>query len=481
MKKVYVDFKMTSLKVTILLLLLFITIPINSQTRTFTLEEAIQTALNYNRDIIISKMGVDKADAAVREAFGYALPSVDVSASFSHFLEKPRMPFPDFVSLLGNATYSILFDEGVLPRDDNKFKPVETALQSFAQTNNFESSIQITQALFNSTVFRGIGASKIYSDLSKEDLKRTVATTILNVKKTFYGVILMKRMYDITEASYQNALNNVSNVKAIYEQGLVSEFDLLQAEVRVENIRPVVLQMENSLKNALDGLKIMLGLPQTDDIDVIGEMKFEPYSVAGYNDLVSEAIESNYSIKTLNLKKEVDEAFIHLDLSEYWPTLYAFGNYTYAGSSDDFKFQNYSSAIVGVSLQMNLFTGLQTNNRVQQARISAKQTEQQLYQLKDYISSQVKAKKLELKRVESIIEAQERNVHLAERAYEISVVRYKEGTGNQLEVQNADIALQQARVNRLQSVYEYIIAKAELDELLGKIESEYLNPFLYKD
>jgi outer membrane protein len=465
---------------TVILTVIF-SLQLNAQTRTFTLDEAIQTALIHNREIIISKMSVDKADAAVREAFGYALPTVDVSANFSHFLEKPRMPFPDFVSLLGNATYSILFDENVLPRDDNKFKPVETALQSFAQTNNFESSIQITQTLFNSAVFNGIGASKIYSNLSKEDLKRTVAATILNVKKTFYGVILMQRMYDITNASYQNALKNVSNVKAIYEQGMVSEFDLLQAEVRVENIRPVVLQMENSLKNAIDGLKIMLGLPQTEVIDVIGEMKYEPVVIPGYNELISEAIESNYSIKTLNLKKEVDEAFIHLDLSEYWPTLYAFGNYSYSGSSDDFKFQNYSSAIVGVSFQMNLFTGLKTKNRVQQSTIAAKQTEQQLLQLKDYITSQVKSKMLEIKRVESILDAQERNVQLAERAYDISVVRYKEGIGNQLEVQNADIALQQARANRLQSVYEYIIAKAELDELLGKVDNNYLSPFIYED
>ncbi len=465
---------------TVFLTVMF-SLQLNAQTRTFTLDEAIQTALIHNREIIISKMSVDKADAAVREAFGYALPTVDVSANFSHFLEKPRMPFPDFVSLLGNATYSILFDENVLPRDNNKFKPVETALQSFAQTNNFESSIQVTQTLFNSAVFNGIGASKIYSNLSKEDLKRTVASTILNVKKTFYGVILMQRMYDITNASYQNALKNVSNVKAIYEQGLVSEFDLLQAEVRVENIRPVVLQMENSLKNAIDGLKIMLGLPQTEVIDVIGEMKYEPVAIPGYNELISEAIESNYSIKTLNLKKEVDEAFIHLDLSEYWPTLYAFGNYSYSGSSDDFKFQNYSSAIVGVTFQMNLFTGLQTKNRVQQSTIAAKQTEQQLLQLKDYITSQVKSKMLEIKKVESILDAQERNVQLAERAYDISVVRYKEGTGNQLEIQNADIALQQARANRLQSVYEYIIAKAELDELLGKVDDNYLSQFIYED
>jgi len=461
------------------LLFLLITFLLNgqspSQVRVLTIDDAIKTALGNNADIKIAKKNVEKSEAAVDEAFGYALPSVDLSASFSHFLKKPQTPFPDFAAMLNNATYAVLFDENVIPRDDNKFRPVGFALQSFAQTNSYESSVQITQTLFNSAVFRGIGASQIYLDLAKEDLNRVSSLTVLNVKKSFYGTLLSKELYEITSASYENAQENLRNVNALFQQGLVSEFDALQAEVSVENIRPTVLQMENVLKNAKSKLKILLGISQEEEIDVEGELLYTKESLPDEEDLVSASVGNNYSIKTMGIKMQVDDAFIDLDRSEYWPSLYAFGNYTYAGSADDWAFQNYSSAIIGLTFRMNLFMGGQTKNRVEQAEISLQQTNEQIIQLKEFISSEVKNKLDELIRVQTILEAQERNVKLAEKAYNISIARYNEGTGNQLEIQNSDIALRQAKINRLQSVYNYIIAKAELDDLLGNNSFSFYN------
>lgn len=448
-------------------------INIIAQPKVFTIDTAIKTALGNNRDIKISEYNVMKAGAAVDEAFGYALPSLDFSANFAHYLKKPKMPFPDFESLLKNATYSILFDENVIPRDDNKFSPVLTKLQSFAQTNNYQAQLQLTQTLFSSTVFRGIGASQIYYDLSKAELSNTISKTVLSVQTAFYGVLLSKDILEITKASFDNAQKNLANVKALYQQGLVAEFDMLQAEVQVENIRPTVLQMENMLVNAKNGLKIILGIEQTEEIDVLGSFDYQPELLPDEEALIQEAVNSNYGIKSLELKRTVDQEFIQLDVSEYWPTLAAFGNYTYAGSSDEWKFQNYSAATVGLSFSINLWKGNRTKNKVEQSTITYLQTEEQLRQLKDLVALQVSDKYQELKRVQQVVDAQNKNVKVAERAYDISVIRYKEGDGNQLEIQNADIALKQARINYIQSIHSYLITKFELDELLGKTNSEY--------
>ena len=450
----------------------------NAQSRVLTLDDAIHLALENNNDVKIALMNTGKSRAAVREAFGYALPSLDLSANFAHFLKKPKMPFPDFEALLTNATYSILFDEGVLPRDDNKFKPMQTQLQSFAQTNNYEASLTLTQILFSSTVFRGIGASQIYYDLSISELRNTIGKTKLNVERAFYGSLLMKEMLAITKASFENAQENLRNVNALFNQGLVSDFDRMQAEVQVENIRPTLMQMENMLATTLNDLKLVLGIDQSLDIDVTGEFVYKPEELSEETDMIDFALANNHGLHSLKLKMDVDEAFIQLDVSDYWPTIAAFGNYTYAGSSDKWDFQNYNSATVGVSFTMNLWQGHRTRNRVQQSTLTYKQTEQQLEQFRDYIINQVKAKILELKRVQSLVEAQERNVNLAQRAYEIATIRYKEGTGNQLEVQNADVALKQARINRIQSIHSYIITKYELEQIMGRIDNGYVNPYL---
>jgi outer membrane protein TolC len=459
------------------ILLLFFHCNSSAQAQSFTIDDAIDAALENNTDIKIAVMNLKKADAAVSEAFGYALPSLDLSANFLHYLKKPKMSFPDFESLLTNATYSILFDENVIPRNDSKYRDVSNILQSFSQSNNYQTSLQLTQTLFSSAVFRGIGASQIYLDLAREDLKNKVSETVLNVQKAFYGVLLTKELLKITYESFQNAQDNFTTVKALFDQGFVSDFDKLQAEVQVENIRPVVLQMENNLVNAMNALKIILGLDQQLEIDVTGDFKVEKIQDLADEDLVGQAMQSNYSVKTLTLKQQVDEAFVDLDRAEFWPNLAAFGNYTYAGSSEKWNFQNYSSLTVGLNFSINLFRGWQTNSRIEQSTITYLQTQEHLNQLKDYIKSQVISKLLELKRVTGLIDAQERNVQLAQRAYDIAVLKYKEGTATQLEVQNTDLALKQAKINRLQSLHSYIITKFELDQLLGQTDKDHINVF----
>jgi outer membrane protein TolC len=226
---------------------------------------------------------------------------------------------------------------------------------------------------------------------------------------------------------------------------------------------------------------MVLGFDQSEEIDVDGTISYIKEDIPDKTKTISDALTNNIDIKVLDLKKDVDEAFIDIERADYWPTLAAFGNYTRAGSADDFKFQNYSSAMVGLNFSMNLFKGLRTSHKEQQAKITKQQTEEQYLQLKDFISMQVKMKILELERVQSNIEAQERNVKLAERANEISQVRYKEGTGNQLEIQNADMALRQARINKLQSEYDYMNAKFELEQLLGKLEERFVKKYLIND
>ncbi|MDZ7766020.1 MAG: TolC family protein [Melioribacteraceae bacterium] len=452
-----------------LLLLLLIYSAVNLSAQEFTLDGAIETALKNNREIKIAQLEVKKAEEAVDEAFGYALPSLDVSANFSHFVEKPRMAFPDFESLLTNAAYGILFEENLIPYDESKLMPIQTKLQSFAQTNNYETSAQLTQIIFNSAVFRGIGASEIYLNLSKEQLKAKTADVVFNVKRAFYGVLLSKQFLGITESSLKNAEENLENVRSYHEQGLTSDYEMMQAEVMVENIRPKVYELENIYKDALNKLKIVLGVSQQDEVKVVGNIEYMEHDLPLVDDAISTARNENYDLRSLKVKRQVDEEFVALDRSEYWPQLAAFGNFTYAGSSDDWDFQNYNSTTVGLSLSINIFKGGRTANKVEQSLIGLRQTEEQIKDLEDFLTTEIKNTINNIERVKAQIDAVERNVELAEKTYDIAETRYKEGTGTQLELKNANLELETARTNRLQAVHDYIIAVAKLNKIMGQL------------
>jgi len=456
---------------------LFLTDNITAQTEVISIEDAINYALKNNKDISIARLNVAKSEAAVDEAYGYALPRLDLSAGFSHFIKKPLVPFPDFSALLKNATYGILFDENVLPRDENKFVPVNSVLQSFSRSNNYQTELTLTQTLFSSAVFKGIGASGTYYNLAKAELNNQVSKTVLSVQKSFYNVLIATEVFNITQSSFQNAQENLANVKALFDEGMVSEFDFLQAEVRVENIRPVLLQMENMLKSSKDALKIMIGFDRQKEIELQGNFDYSPINIDDEEALINEALQSNFDLKSLDLKKQVDEAFIELDVSEYWPTIAAFGNYSYSGSSEDWDFQNYNSITVGVNFAINLWQGNRTKNAVEQSTITFRQTEEQLQQAKEYTILNVNSKLLELKRVWELVTVQGKTVEVAERAYNIAKVRYREGAGSQLELQNADQEMKQARLNQVQSKYSYLITKFELEQLLGRTDPVYFSYF----
>ncbi len=442
---------------------------------TYTLDQAVETALKNNHDVKIAKLEVKKAQQAVKEAFGYALPSIDFSANLSHFISKPKMPFPDFQAMLNNATYGILFNEGVLPFNPSKFMPMGTKLQSFALSNSFNTKIQATQILFNSAVFRGIGASQIYLNLAKEKLKSTVAKTTLDTKKAFYGVLLSERLLEITREKYKNAKEHLATINSMYKQGLVSDFDQMNAEVQISNIQPVIRQLENIVDNAKNGLKILLKVPQDSEIEVAGKMKMPEETLPNENDVIAEALENNLTLRTLKIKRRLDDEFAAIDKGGYWPTVAAFGNYSFSGNSDNWDFSTYTSSIVGVSFSINLFQGTRTYHKVQQDKITALQTDEQIAMLKSATIMSVKAKLNDLLRIRDEIDAMSKNVKLAERAYRIAEDKYKEGTATELEVKDAVVSLSDAKTNYVKAVHDYLVSEAELKNLTGNVNPDYYN------
>ncbi len=436
------------------------------------LEKSIKLGVENNNELKSYRLEIQKAEQAVREAKGHALPSIDFTTTFSHFIQKPIFFFPDFQALLNNSTYSILFKEGLLPQDNTKFLPMSLTKQSFYLNNQFENKIQITQILFNSTVFRGIGASKLYLEISKYSYKSALSNLIANIKKAFFGSLLLQNVKEIYEESLKNAEENLSLVKGLYNQGLVSEFDLMQAEVQVENLKPLVENARNSYINSLNNLKILINIPLDSAITISGELSYQEYEYPNQTELLKLVKENNLQLKALEYKKKVDVEFVELYRSEYYPSLVAFANYSFAGQSDKLNFNTYSQSMIGLQLSINLFNGFQTKSRVQQSIINYKQTEEQIQQLQSYLSKQILEKVSEIERAKKQILAQEKNINLARKAYEIAQTKYNNGTSIQLEVKNAENELRQAKLNYQQAIFDYNLAQIEIENILGEIDYE---------
>ncbi len=423
--------------------------PFASAQRSLTLDEAMKIATEQNRELEIARLQMDKADYQVNQAYGTALPTISASGTYTRALKKPVFFLPDFSDL-----------------KSGRIVPIE-----IGSDNSYQFGLTASQVLFNAAVFTGVGTAKIYQDASRHLYNETYNKTVADVKKGFYGVLLAKDVLRMVQASLANAEKNLANVQLLFDQGIVSEYDLIRARVQTDNVRPNVIEAERNVNLALNGFKMLLGMPPGEDIDVKGELRFEPFDPGIVENAQSLAIENNSGLRALQDQMRVNEKIVTIYRAESLPTLVAFGDYQWQAqnqhlgriSTNDFV----RSSQVGLQLSLNLFNGLQTTAKVDQARVDMMQTQQQLNAAKDGMTTNVLNIRFRLDEARKRVESQTSTVEQAEKGYSIATVRYQDGSGTQLEVNDADLALMRARVNRVQAIYDYLVASADLEQTLS--------------
>ncbi|MBI5648306.1 MAG: TolC family protein [Ignavibacteriae bacterium] len=422
--------------------------------RTLTLNDAVNEALKNNRQLAMARLEQDKADYRVAEAIGNALPNVTASGTYSRAIKKQVFFLPRAIFEPGASGYA----------------PLE-----FGLDNTFQFGFSATQILFNSAVFTGVGTAKIYQKASREMYRSEYNKTIASVKRAFYGALLSRSVRDMMQASLKNAEDNLANVRTMNTQGLVSDYDFIRAEVQVGNVRPAVIEAERAVLMATNGLKVLLGIAPSEEITLSGSLDFDPIDPGVIENAEKVAIAENAGLRALEFQRQVSDELVSIYRSESYPTLAAFGNYQWQAQKNDFKLTSNDlvrTSTVGLSLNLNLFNGFQTRSRVNQAQVDFLKTDEQVKFTRDALVMQVQNLVLRLEEARKRFESQTRTVEQAEKGYKIATTRYSAGTGTQLEINDADIALMRSRVNRVQAVYDYSVARADLEEILSAILPE---------
>jgi outer membrane protein len=435
-----------------------------SSPRRLSLEDAVRMAIKQNPDLVTARLEVKRSDARVLEAWGNALPSIDVSGQYVHMIDKQVSFFPDY--FLYGFMKAI---DSTYPKPSGQFVPI-----SFTPAFNASASLNVRQILFNGAVFVGVGAAHIYSDLARDLYLGKQVETVTKVRKAYYGALLAREAFDLMRSSLQNAEDNLKNVQLMRKQGIVSDYDELRASVGVENLRPIVIQSETNFSLSVDNLKNTLGITTKEIFVLTDSLTLQPVDeqfLAKADELV---LEKNPGLKASQHQIELNGAVINAERSNYLPTVAAFGSYSYSAAKDQFNFSPndfYKASTVGLSLSLNLFQGLQTYSRVEQAQLEKRKSEEQKAGLERTLRTGIHSIVGNLQQARKRIEAQGRTVEMAERGYKIVTTRFLSNSATQLEVNDAQLALTQAKVNRVQAIYDYLSAAADLEQLIGRLPS----------
>ncbi len=417
-----------------------------------TLDKAVSIALRQNRDILISDQDRYKADAQIAEARSGAFPQLTASAQYMRNVELP-----------------VIF----LPANTPPFNPTSSTI-SFAigSNNSYQGGLTLTQALYSRQVGVALDIANTYKDMSNAGYESVRQSVVLQVKKAFYAVLLMQKLVEATRQGLDVVKANYQNVKSLYDHGQAAEFDLLRAEVQVANTEPSLISSENNLVLAVNGLKSLLSIPLDSNVVIQGSFSYTEVPQAVLDEGGNEALTSNPSLQQLELQESMLHKNISVESSGYFPSLYAFGSYQWQSQDNTFQFGNYLWAKivnVGVTLSWNIFDGLRTPARVEEARVELRKVQYTRLKAEEGITIQVQSARLKMDEANRRIQGQEKNIQQAKRAVSIAETRFKNGVGTQLELLDAQVAMTLAQTNYAQAIYDYLVAKADWDYAVGRI------------
>jgi outer membrane protein TolC len=427
----------------IILFLLIIAAGSNAQVKVLTLEDAIKIALDKSWDVRIANQDVQKAEEQINEAYSNAYPSLSFASRYIRYLKLPVMFIPPN-SLINPTSQTMTFELG--------------------SDNSYDASVTLSQVLYSQKVNTAIKIADDYSQYSKTAYSASRLQTILQVKKAFYNVLLMRELTKVAKKGFESAEANRKNVEALFKQGVASEYDKLRAEVQEANAKPMLIQTENNLKLTQDFIKNLLALDLSVPVEIKGEFILDEVKPEQLESRNADALSVNPILRQLSLNESLLDKSMIIERSEYYPMLALFGQYQWQSQDNTFQFGNYkwaNSFFVGLQLSYNLFDGFRRGARIEQARIDKEKVSLTRRKVEEGIKIQIQQAQMKMDEAKKRIEAQTKNLQQAEKTESIAQTRYKSGIGTQLEIIDTQTALVFARTNYAQAIYDYLIAKSD--------------------
>lgn len=430
------------------------------------LGKALEIALSENPTVKVANKEIEKKKYAKKGSYAALFPQISFGADYNRTLKKQVMYMDGFDSGMGMGTETPPESSNGSSSDVDLSKGIKVG-----RDNNWSLGFNASMPLVNASLWKSLSISGIDVELAVEQARSSKIAMVNQVKKSYYNVLLANDSYQVFKESYDNAMQNYLDIKKKYEQGTVAEFDLIRADVTVKNSEPNMLQAQNALTLAKWQLKALLGMDLDTGIECSGTLT--DYENELFADFLSTdtTLANNTDLKQLDIQSKQLGKTLLMQKFDYLPTLSLTGLYQWTSMNNDFKFKDYRwnpYSVIGVSLSIPIFTGGSKYYKIRQTRVSMEQLDLQREDTERNLQLAVKQNIDNMNTCVKQFDAARKGVEQAERGYLISQKRYDTGAGTLLEMNDAELALTQARLNFNQAIFNYIVAKSDLEKIMGQ-------------
>jgi outer membrane protein len=423
-------------------------------TLSISISEAVERALTESEEMAAARSMVDQAASQVTQATAAALPQLSGSLTYNRAIKTifDNIDFGAPADSMGDSTSNLFAD---LP---------------FGRRNTYIATVQLSQLLFaGGSVGAARQVARRFRSAAEDQYTEAELELTLQVRVAYLNAVAAQSLHEIALESQRLAFEHLQQVESFHQAGTASEFDLLRAQVDYENRDPAVVQTANAAELALLELKRLVNVPT--DMPVVLTTRQGPGMVEVDPELLASLVEERPALHAAHETVLMRQAAISVYRGQRLPSVRVVGNLGFQAFPSTVTppgFQDWREDWnISLAASWTPFDGFRTRGQIAEARAQLQQAEVEEAQLREGLEVATAAAMAEYRMARAQIEAREQTVLMAERALELADSRFANGLSTQLEVSDAALLLDEARVNRVQAMYDYIKALAQLERLSG--------------
>lgn len=432
-----------------------------------SVKDAVELAFKNVTDVKNAQLDYQIQNAQNKEITGQALPQLSGTGSISRYLKLPQVLFPSSEEPI----YKVLKENNLVPQGTNAPPPTFTSF-SFVQPWNTSIGANFSQLLFQPDVFVGLQARKTALGYSQANLELVKERVKDSAYRRYYAILIAQKQLEFLNGGIERLLKLYHDDSIMFKNGFAERLDLDKVQVQLTNLQTSQSVLDNSIKLAYAALKYSIGISQNDTVMLKEGLTNE--------DIKSNTLNDNFrymdrkEIQAIAFSRRLQELDVKRYKLGYLPSLSLVAGYTISGMGQQFitnsNFIWFKSALIGLNLNIPIFDGFQRKYKMQQAQLNLEKVDNGIDNLKQVIDLQQTVSKESLKNALLNLDAQARNVQLAENVYNTTKKKFEAGIGSSFEVLQSDNDWQTAQSNYFNGLYNAIIAKISYQSSLGKLD-----------
>lgn len=396
------------------------------------LKGAVTTAIQNNRDITIAELKRREAEADVSAAAAKKNPSV------SYSWQRNQYPTQVVTTVVGTQSSNHGYSQGI-----NVSWPIWT----FGKVEG------------------AIDAARYQKNIADLTVYKTEADTKLAAVQAYYQYLEAVKLAEVQAQSVTDYASHLNNVQQQFDAGIVAKLDVLSSNVSLANAKQKSIAADNTRDVAEANLNNIMRIPMNTTLNPLDKNFPEPEFDLTMEQAILMAQKYRWELVEADYGVKAAEASLRSAKAGYLPTVSVGGGYSWKEASvtavdkDDWAVQG--------GLSWSLWDGGATQASVKKADAAVKTAQETLLQAREKIELEVRQDYLNVLSYKEQIRAAEASVAQAEEAYKIATVRYSSGVGINLDVLDAELALNTARTNYITALYNYNIGLATLEHAMG--------------